>query len=202
MLARHGYAIFLFESRRCAGMGPLSLGYAEVSEVADAIDYLATRPDVDPDRLGVYGFSTAGATAIMAAAQLPQLQAVIAEGGYGDFLENALPLEDGHSLAAYFLRLYRWGSHWAYAWGTDLQFEQLSPITVIDQISPRPILLIYGSREVSLPGGVKQQAIAGDNATLWVVEGAGHGNYMAVASEAYETRVVGFFDQVLLSDLE
>ncbi|HRV92273.1 MAG TPA: prolyl oligopeptidase family serine peptidase [Anaerolineae bacterium] len=197
MLGRHGYAVLLFESRRCAGMGPLTLGYAEVSEVADAVDYLTTRREVDPERLGVYGFSTAGATAIMAAAQLPRLHAVIAEGGYGDFLENALAQEPGHSVMAYFLRLYRWGSRWAYQWGTGLELEQLSPVTVIPRIAPRPILLIYGSREVSLPGGVKQQDAAGPNATLWVVDGARHGEYRVVAPEAYEVRVVGFFDEAL-----
>ncbi|MCB9079097.1 MAG: prolyl oligopeptidase family serine peptidase [Anaerolineaceae bacterium] len=197
ILARHGYAVLLFESRRCAGMGPLTLGYAEVSEVADVVDYLTTRREVDPERLGVYGFSTAGATAIMATAQLPGLHAVVAEGGYGDFLENALVQEPGHSVTAYFLRLYIWGSRWAYGWGTRLELEQLSPVTVIPRIAPRPILLIYGSREVSLPGGVKQQAAAGPNATLWVVDGASHGEYRVVAPEAYEVRVVGFFDRSL-----
>lgn len=197
MLARHGYAVFPFESRRCAGMGPLTLGYAEVSEVADAVDYLTARREVDPERLGVYGFSTAGATAIMAAAQLPHLRAVVAEGGYGDFLKNALVQEPGHSVTAYFVWLYTWGSRWAYRWGTGLELEQLSPITVIPRIAPRPILLIYGSREVSLPGAVKQQAAAGDNATLWVVDGAGHGGYRVVAAETYEVRVVGFFKRSL-----
>ena len=32
-------------------LGPLTLGYAEVSEVADAVDYLTTRREVDPERL-------------------------------------------------------------------------------------------------------------------------------------------------------
>ena len=38
MLARHGYSVLMFESRRCAGLGPLSLGYKEVDEVADALE--------------------------------------------------------------------------------------------------------------------------------------------------------------------
>ncbi|MCB0195605.1 MAG: hypothetical protein KDJ65_26885 [Anaerolineae bacterium] len=58
--------------------------------------------------------------------------------------------------------------------------------------------MIYGSREVSLPGGVKQQSAAGDNATLWIVEGAGHGDYKFVAAEAYEAWVVEFFDGALV----
>jgi uncharacterized protein len=194
MLAKHGYGVFTFESRPCAGMDPTSLGYAEVEEVADALDYLLSRPEVDPQRIGVYGFSSAGATSIMAAARLPSLQAVVAEGGYGDFVENALGRDDGQGLGAYFLLFYRWGFRSAYWWIAG-DINALSPTTMISQIRPRPILLIYGSQERSLPGAYQQLQAAGDNAELWVVEGANHGTYRFVAPEAYEERVVAFFDE-------
>jgi dipeptidyl aminopeptidase/acylaminoacyl peptidase len=194
MLAKHGYGVFTFESRPCAGMGPTSLGYAEVEEVADALDYLLSRPEVDPQRIGVYGFSSAGATSIMAAARLPSLRAVVAEGGYGDFGDNALGRDPGHGLGAYFLLLFRWGFRSAY-WWTAGDINALSPSTVISQIRPRPILLIYGSQEPSLPGAYQQLQAAGDNAELWVVEGANHGTYRFVAPEAYEERIAAFFDE-------
>lgn len=202
ILAKHGYSIFMFESRRCAGMGPLSLGYKEVDEVADALDYLITRPDVDSERIGIYGFSSAGATSIMAAARHPQLKAVVAEGGYGDFTENALGRNYESGLTGYFLPLFRWGSYLTYRMVTGLDINQLSPASVINQISPRPILLIYGTQEVSLPGGKRQKAAAGDNATLWIVEGAGHGNYLQVAPEAYEQHLITFFHNSLLTQTE
>jgi uncharacterized protein len=68
---------------------------------------------------------------------------------------------------------------------------------VISQIKPRPILLIYGSNEVSLAGGYQQKTAAGDSAELWVIPGAGHGNYRQVAGEEYEERVIGFFETAL-----
>jgi pimeloyl-ACP methyl ester carboxylesterase len=198
LLARHGYAILAYESRRCAEMGGVSLGYKEVDEVADALDYLLTRPEVDPERSGVYGFSSAGATAIMAAARLPQLKAVAAEGGYGDFAEDTLtPGAGRHGLSGYFEAAFFWSIGKAYGLLTGLDINLLSPVDVISQIAPRPILLIYGSQEVSLEGGRRQQAAAGDNAELWIVEGAGHGNYFDVAPEAYETKLVTFFDESL-----
>lgn len=197
LLAQHGYAVFAFESRRCAGMGGLSLGYREVDEVADALDYLLSRPDVDSERIGVYGFSSAGATAIMAAARLPQLKAVVAEGGYGDFADDTFtPRVDG-SLSSYFEAAFFWSVRQTYSLLTGLDINLLSPVDVIGQIAPRPILLIYGSQEVSLSGARNQLAAAGANAELWIVEGAGHGNYLDVASEAYETKLVSFFDKAL-----
>jgi fermentation-respiration switch protein FrsA (DUF1100 family) len=198
LLAQRGYAVFTFESRRCAGMGGLSLGYKEVDEVADALDYMLTRPEVDPDRIGVYGFSSAGATAIMAAARLPQLRAVAAEGGYGDFAEETLALNP-HSQGV--IGLFEWAFAGSirlfYRLFTGIDINLLSPADDIGQIAPRPILLIYGNSEVSLPGARRQQAAAGTNAELWVVEGAGHGNYFDVAPAAYEARLVSFFDEAM-----
>jgi hypothetical protein len=194
VLARHGYAVFAFESRRCAGMGSLSLGYKETSEVGDALAYLQSREDIDPERIGVLGFSSAGATAIMSAAQFPAIRAVVAEGGYGDFAEGALGLGTGRTVLE---MVYKQSLAISYRLLTGVDIDKLSPGDVIGQIAPRPILLIYGSRERSLSGAYRQLAAAGDHAGLWVVEGAGHGNYLDVAPGDYEARVVAFFDKGL-----
>ncbi len=197
VLLRHGYSVFTFESRLCAKMGSLSLGYREVDEVADVLNYLLKRQDVDPERIGIKGFSTAGATAIMATARLPALRAVVAEGGYGDFAKNALDPGPSSGLTAYFWALYHWSTRLIYRLATGLDIDSLSPVSAIGDIAPRPILLIYGSQERSLPAGRQQKVAAGDNAELWIVPGAGHGNYLNVAPEEYEARVVAFFDEAL-----
>ena len=195
LVARHGYGVLIFESRRCAGMGPLSLGYKEVDEVADALAYLQTRTDVDPNRIGVYGFSSAGATSVMAAARLPDLRAVVAEGGYGDFAEGAIGLDQASG--TFVEAIYKEPINISYRLLTGIDIAKLSPLDVIGQIAPRRILLIYGSEERSLEGARQQLAAAGDNAELWIVPGAGHGDYLDSAPEEYERRVVEFFDYTL-----
>ncbi|MEW6578166.1 MAG: CocE/NonD family hydrolase [Chloroflexota bacterium] len=194
VLARHGYAVLAFESRRCAGMGPLSLGYREIAEIGDALAYLEARGDVNPARIGVLGFSSAGATAVMAAARYPALRAVVAEGGYGDFAEGTLALGTGGPLEV----LYKEAIALSYRLLSGVELAKLSPQSVIGSIAPRPVLLIYGSRERSLGGARAQLAAAGANAALWVVDGAGHGDYLAVAPQEYEERVMAFFDAALL----
>jgi pimeloyl-ACP methyl ester carboxylesterase len=79
--------------------------------------------------------------------------------------------------------------------GTNI--SALNPSGMISQIAPRPILLIYGGNEVSLPGGYQQKAAAGDNAELWIIPGTTHGNYRQVAGEEYEKRVIRFFEAIL-----
>jgi pimeloyl-ACP methyl ester carboxylesterase len=198
MLLRHGYTVFTYESRPCADIRPFSLGYQEVDEVADVLDYLLSRPDVDPHRIGIRGFSSAGATSIMATARLPALRAVVAEGGYGDFIQNGVAVRpQANLIARLFWTGFRGFMGLTYRLVTGHSIRVLSPVSVIRQIAPRPILLIYGAREPSLAGGRQQKAAAGGNAVLWVVEGAGHGQYLQIAPDEYESRVVGFFDEAL-----
>jgi pimeloyl-ACP methyl ester carboxylesterase len=196
--ARHGYAVLTFVSRRCAGIEPYSLGYREVNEVGDALDFLLARDDIDPNRIGIAGFSSAGAASVMAAARFPQIRAVIAEGGYGDFAEGALDLGTGGPLEW----IYKEAMAISYRVMAGVDIHKLSPLTVIGNIEPRPILLIYGTEEHSLGGAYKQLDAAGETAELWVVQGADHGGYLDVASMEYEQRVIAFFDRALLSGEE
>jgi uncharacterized protein len=193
VLNRNGYSALSYESRNCMGH-PISLGYAEVTEVGDALDYLATRPDVNMEKVGVHGFSAAGAMAIMAGARYPAISAVLAEGGYHDFgesLHDTVQAQGWSFLGAF----YELGARFGYRYTTGYDVSVLSPVSVIGQIAPRPILLIYGTNEPSLPGAHLELAAAGDNAELWEVTGATHGSYWYTAPEEFEERVIAFYDR-------
>jgi len=192
ILNQHGYNLLNYESRNCLGLTH-SLGYNEVNEVGDALDYLATRADVDMNRIGISGFSTGGATSIMAGARYPQIKAVVSEGGYYDFHELIGDEADRY----WFGGLYAFGANLSYQLALGMPMTVLSPVSAIGQIAPRPVLLIYGSREPSLDGARKQIAAAGENAELWEVPEGTHGSYWIHAPEEYERRVVTFFDTAL-----
>lgn len=190
-----GFDVLTYSARTCFGTAN-SLGYREAAQVGDALAYLATRPDVDARRIGIHGFSAGGAAAIMAAARFPALRAVVAEGGYHDFGAEI----ERSTLTSQWLfgaPLFRFGARASYRLTTGEDMDVLSPISVIGQIAPRPILLIYGTNEPGLAGARLQQNAAGQNTQLWEVAGAGHGNYVAVAPDEYTRRVVGFMREAL-----
>lgn len=202
MLAGHGYNLLTYESRVCVGK-PISLGYREVDDVGDALDYLRRNPDKLPvklDHIGLYGFSTAGATATMATARYSQIDALVTVGNYatlGDMVETTIPKNVVDLLVGLGFRLSYWLS-------TGEDPANLNPLDAIVEVPPRPVLFIYGSLEFSLPGAQRQLAAIRaidpkESAELWIVPGADHGGYFdAVGTAAVARHVLPFFDCALL----
>ena len=184
-----GFNVLTYSSRVCVGGVPSSLGYLESFQVSDALAYLATRSDVDQQRIGLHGFSAGGAATIMAAARYPAIRAVVAEGGYHDF---GAEVDSNAPTRLWFAPFFRLGARAAYRVITGVDMSTLSPVSVIGQIAPRPILLIYGTNEPSLDGARQELAAAGSNAALWEVPGATHGSYLVTAPDEYTRRVIAF----------
>jgi cephalosporin-C deacetylase-like acetyl esterase len=83
-----------------------------------AIDYLVTRPDVDPERLGVTGRSGGGATSWWLGAIDDRLKVVVPVAGITDLYDHVLAgaaggphpdgVIEGHCDCMYFTNTYRW----------------------------------------------------------------------------------------------
>jgi len=89
-LLKAGFDLFGFDFR---GHGDSELGDTdyeprhwttcrEVSDVLGAIAYLKSRPDVRPDRIGLFGISRGGASALAAAAADPDIRAVFCDSSF------------------------------------------------------------------------------------------------------------------------
>jgi pimeloyl-ACP methyl ester carboxylesterase len=188
---RAGYDVFSMNSVNCHGAVTNSLGYSEIPQIGDALAWLDSRPDGLPDRIALHGFSAGGALATMAAARYEAIDAVVSEGGYGDFVAEMrqsttanLPVIGG---------LFEFGASAAYRLIIGEDISVLSPQSVIGDLAI-PVLLIYGTTEPALAAAREMQR-RGQQVELWEIEDAGHGDYVYVAPDEYPRRVVGFLDR-------
>lgn len=189
-----GALVLLYTSRSCLGGVPHSLGLAEARQVGDALAFARTRDDLADRPIIAHGFSAGGAAALMAAAQFPDIDAVVAQGGYEDF--TARLSEDIRPLQA-IAPLFEFGVRAAYRIAQGESIDALSPISAIPAIVPRPVLLIYGTAEPSI-GGARRMAALGNGAVRLVeISGATHGSYQTTNPDAYRTAVLALLDALV-----
>ncbi len=186
-----GYSVVTWDSRNCSGQVN-TLGYLEVEDLRGALDWVLEK-EGEGTPIGVHGFSSAGATALMAAARYDEIGAVIAEGSYGNYQRDALFRDQG---MVWYARLNVEGQIVAYNMMTGQDIANLDPGGTIGELDI-PVMLIYGDKETTLPGAKRMQEDGGDNVTLWIVGGASHGQY-AQKSHTFPQAVVNFFDGALL----
>jgi dipeptidyl aminopeptidase/acylaminoacyl peptidase len=190
VLARHGYGLLMTELRSCAHPdGLTTLGHLEAVDLEEAVTWVRGQPDVA--HVGVLGYSMGGVTAILGAAQDERIEAVVAEGGFHDLAADIT--DEGGNPSWWQSLIYQFVLFF-FQRETGIDPHQVSPISVIDRISPRPLLLIYGGRETEDTTPWDQLARAGEPKALWIVPYCGHGEYLQVAPEEWEERIIAFFD--------
>ncbi|OLC16943.1 MAG: alpha/beta hydrolase [Candidatus Rokubacteria bacterium 13_1_40CM_69_27] len=87
MLADLGYVTLRFDFRGCGeSEGPRGrvICLEQVEDTKNALSFLATRPEVDPQRIALIGNSFGAAVAVYTAGVDPRVAACISTGGWGD----------------------------------------------------------------------------------------------------------------------
>ncbi len=198
-LARRGYFVLLFDFRAHgeSSGSRTSLGYHEQKDVLAALSILKAREEIDPKRIGIYGFSMGGSTAILTAAQSGAFSAVVADSAFTSLKDQARTSITSfyHFPSFPFLHLAIIG----YELYFRTRVENVAPINVIAQISPKPILIIAGEGDKLIPAenGLKLFAAAGKPKELWLIPGADHGGTFVAAGSMYGKKVGEFFDENL-----
>jgi fermentation-respiration switch protein FrsA (DUF1100 family) len=72
-------------------------------------------------------------------------------------------------------------------------------LDVVDQIAPRPLLLIHGTADQRITEDQVRRlyAAAGEPKSLWLVEGATHGGIRSPILDEMVQDVIAFFDNAL-----
>ncbi len=199
VLARHGYGVLTFDWRAHGESdGDLcTFGYYEVRDVEGALTWLQAQPDVDPGRIGMLGESMGAVTAMRATAQMPDIQAVVADSPYPSLDEAMHNIWRGTGLPTFpFVPLQIVMGEWQ----TGLSLTDMHPLDDVAAISPRPILILAGGLDpiIGPDAGQRYYAAAGEPKELWFDPDVGHVGFLKAYPDEYERRVVGFFDAALL----
>jgi uncharacterized protein len=190
-----GYGVLQIEGRACAQPPrAVTLGGDELLDAQAGLEFLMHRDDVDTKRIGAFGFSMGGVTALRLAARQPQIRAVVAEGGYDQLGTHITQPRAQLSLPREIFLYTVAGSFWLQ---TGINPWSISPLAEIPEIAPRPVMLIYGEHEIQRGGGDLQYQAAGEPKTLWVVPGGDHGSNFLLDPQEYNRRVLEFFERAL-----
>jgi hypothetical protein len=100
-LNRFGFNVLLCDSRGngAAPRGPSTLGVKEVDDVASALNFIRSRPEVDAKRLGIWGTDVSAHAALVVAGTMPEVRAIAADSPFdsvGEFFAARLREVMGH----------------------------------------------------------------------------------------------------------
>jgi predicted acyl esterase len=87
LFAAAGYAVLSFDYRGFGGSeGPKwrIMALEQIDDIRNAITFLEAQPEVDPERVGIWGTSNGGAHVVYAAAVDTRVKVAVGQVGYGD----------------------------------------------------------------------------------------------------------------------
>jgi len=198
VLARYGYGVLLYDLRGHGESGgdQRAFGWQDVEDVKIALEFLSQREDVDPNRIGILGFSVGGQIAIRAAAEYETIQAIIADD------PGFVTVDDAPGPANTRERILHFVS-WVDGRGVSLWTGVPIPAGIpenIRAISPRPILFI-DTGEAEGRNTVRYfYEIAGEPKELWEIPETFHGGQFQARPLEYEEKMITFFDEALLKE--
>jgi dipeptidyl aminopeptidase/acylaminoacyl peptidase len=173
--------------------GDVHWGADERDALKAALDWLGANDLVDRHRIGAYGFSNGGYVLAQVAAEDTRLRAVVLAATPTDMIEQA----------RWEYRRYGPFSQIPATWAlrrSGMPVHDDPPLTVIGAIAPRPVLLIGGGSDGTVPASMVTALYraAREPKELWIVPDAHHGHYDSVAPAEYQARLIDFFSRALL----
>jgi dipeptidyl aminopeptidase/acylaminoacyl peptidase len=191
-----GFNVLLFSYRghgRSDG-NPLGFSYGanESLDVDAAIQYLRTERHVPA--IGAIGHSAGAVAIILSAARNPGLDVIVAGSPFASVEEIWFTNKPKLIPAPIFNFMMQTSEI-----RKDFERDQVRPIDVIDQIAPRPILLIHGTgdrriTEVQIQNLFSQ---AEEPKQLWMLDGLSHANVRSVGMEEHISGIIRFLDRAI-----
>lgn len=198
-LQSKGFNVLTFDFRNSglSGGDKTTIGIYEKDDLLGAIRYAKS---LGNKHIVLMGFSMGASTSIHAAAQSPDVEAVIADSPFDDLdtylkdnlsVWSSLPKFPFNETILLTVKLM-----------ANVDPKKLSPKEDIKSIAPRPVMLIHGKDDNSIPIRNSEEiykayfAKNNQNITLWKVEGARHVGSYEKDTKEYMKRVYDFLGKV------
>jgi pimeloyl-ACP methyl ester carboxylesterase len=194
-LVGHGYNVLMFDLHGCGESegNTVSGGYYEKDDLKGAVAYVQER---GYEKIGVLGFSLGAVSALLAAGEDTEIDAVVADSSFADLNDIMEPEFAKRTKAPkIFLRLILFMIKIMY--GVD--FAAIRPVEIVAKIAPRPILFIHGDADDMIPVDHARhllEASQNPNNSIWIVPG-GHTSAYCDYPVEFINRVTSFFDAAL-----
>ena len=188
-----GYHVLLFSYRGHAlsdgRKGKFTYGEAESRDVESAAQFLFETKGIG--RIGVVGHSVGAVSAILGAARNPLIGAVVAVAPFNcvtEVWQTSRP-----SLVPSFV--LDWAL-WVAERTRGFDREQVCPLQVVEQIAPRPLLVIHGTDDRRITEDQVRElfAAAEEPKSLWLVDGASHDGIRNPVLDTLSKDVISFLN--------
>jgi pimeloyl-ACP methyl ester carboxylesterase len=193
-----GFNVLMFDFRghgRSDG-ALVTMGIREKDDLLSAVEYLVRQRGVE--RVGVLGFSMGAAAALMAAAENRQIVSVVADSSYTSLELTVRRWAEGRRIPAVLHMPIVAGTLTLASLLSGAALRNARPLEAAGQLGERPALFIYGERDPLVKGQEMRQWLrVAPRGDLWIVPGVGHREAYRAAPDAYNRRVVAWFEHTL-----
>ena len=195
-LRAEGYNILAidFRSARTLKRKPTTLGFFELRDARAALDWVREQPALRGQRVGLFGESLGGSTALVLAVERPDIAAVVVDCPFASADEA---ISDGFKFVAH-MPAYPTGplARQIARLITSHDPGEMDATAALRALNGRPVLLIQTKVEdrFSVKQVERLTQAAGLRAETWTVEDAKHTEVWVNYREEYERRVARFFD--------
>jgi pimeloyl-ACP methyl ester carboxylesterase len=192
-----GYGVLMYDERASGESGGThrSYGWEDPRDVDEALKFLKNKYRADANQVGIAGCSMGGQIALQSAAYNTEIAAVWADG---PAIVRAQDIPPQRNILMQLVVAGNYITDQASA--MKLGMDPPSPlIEIIDDIAPRPIMLVGGGMSRPLYGNegafmLYYARYAGNNAETWIIPEAYHCDGPVLRPEEYATRMIKFFN--------
>ena len=187
-------------SAGASGPARVTLGYNERLDAEAAVHYLREELH-STDRIVLFGISMGATAALLAAAETPEVAAVISDSSFLSFKDTV----DHHIKMFLHLPTFPFANELRFFIERRAGFDgsQLDALEAVKQIGGRPVLFIAADNDRRMPPEIAQRlfdACPSSKKDLLVIDGSGseiHAHAYQANESLYISRVAQFLDSAL-----